>query len=74
MTVSIRKQFDSSNLAHGEYDAEACELKMTFQNGDVYVYKDVPADVFNQLCSVTSAGAYFYREIRGVFDFEKVTS
>jgi hypothetical protein len=71
--MTIRKQFDSKNLAHGVYDEEKHVLEITFQTGAVYRYKDVPEDVFNELCSAESAGRYFAANVKNAFDFERIS-
>jgi hypothetical protein len=40
------------------YDEEARELRIKFREGSIYVYYDVPPDVYEELLSVDSIGHY----------------
>jgi hypothetical protein len=72
--MSLRKHFDSANLAFAEYDPETKALEITFKNGWKYRYKDVPHEVFNDLCSAESAGRFHAAEIKNTYAYEKVSS
>lgn len=60
----------SSNIDSLEY----CKSGMvaTFKNGDRYIYRGVPKEVFTVLCEASSVGSAFHRLIRGRFEFEKI--
>lgn len=59
----------SSNLSEGTYDPRAQELLLTFRNGDVYRYRNVPVETYAGLQRSGSAGAYFHRHIRDRFAY-----
>lgn len=71
--MTIRKQFDSANLAFGEYDATDSTLVITFKNGSRYRYKAVPPEVFNDLCTALSAGRFHAAEIKNVYENERLS-
>jgi len=66
-------QLKSSNLASAEYQPESRELTVTFQNGAVYRFQQVPEFHYNNLLKANSAGGYFASRIRGTFDGVKVS-
>jgi len=71
-------QFDSSNLAEGLYDIEAQELYLSFKRPDgqnsLYVYVDVPQNIWAALNSAGSHGSYHYSYIRMEFPYMEVTN
>jgi hypothetical protein len=50
-----------------EYDNETQTLSVTFTNGRTYDLDGVPPDLFEGLCSASSAGTYFNTYLRGVY-------
>jgi hypothetical protein len=62
----------SSNLAAIGYDPNTETLEVEFKNSHVYEYKNVPQVVYDGLMSATSHGAYFNREIKNTYPYEKV--
>lgn len=64
---------DSSNIANLQYDDETLELRVQFQKGGVYAYKDVPEEVFTMLSSAESVGSAFHTLIKSAgYEYEKV--
>lgn len=63
----------SSNIANVAYAANASRLLVTFNNGGRYVYREVPAPVYEALRLATSVGSAFSVLVRkGAFEFEKL--
>jgi hypothetical protein len=62
----------SSVIHHFSYNAKNASLKITFQSGSVYVYKDVPKKVFRALTIAGSKGRYFNSFIKNVYLFEQL--
>jgi KTSC domain len=58
----------SSVFEAAAYRAEQQELTLYFDNGAVYVYREVPASVYGQFLDSPGKGAFFHRHIRGRFD------
>lgn len=53
-------QFENSSmLLDCSYNDETEELTVTFTNGKVYCYQDVPRRTYDELIDARSAGKYF---------------
>ncbi|MFA1612046.1 phage portal protein [Halobellus rubicundus] len=70
-------EFDSSNLDQGLYDPEEEELYIRFEREDgpdsLYVYLDVPPEVWEGLVNASSHGSYHYDNIRLDYAYEEIT-
>ena len=62
-----RRALKSTAIAMAEYDDEKQTLSVTFTNGRTYDLEGVPPDLFEGLCSASSAGTYFNTYLRGVY-------
>lgn len=62
----------SSSLAEVGYDPVNSRLEIRFQNGGVYEYDHVPAEIFEGLILASSKGSYFQRRIRGRYRTRRV--
>lgn len=60
----------SSNLQDATYDPDVENLTITFQDGNPYVYFNVPVSVYRGLTQASSAGQYFHRQIKGRYSYE----
>lgn len=58
----------SSCIQRVEYDTEEGELVIEFTDGTFFTYHNVPPEVLGGLLSAASPGAYFNRNIRGVYE------
>jgi len=54
------------------YDDETRTLFVTFVDGDLYAYFEVPPQVFRAFRSARSKGRFFAREIRGRYRYVKM--
>jgi hypothetical protein len=52
-----------------EYCAARCELRVTFQSGRRYVYRDVPAEAYSAMRNSFSKGEFFNAHIRDRYSF-----
>ena len=69
-----RVPVDSTSLASVGYDRERAILEVQFRDsGDVYAYLDVPEDAYRALLAAESLGRYFNYEIRGRYEYRKVS-
>lgn len=68
----IRNAVDSSLLASVGYDMATKDLEVEFNNGQVYRYHGVPAEMYHRTMQAESAGSFFSRNIRNHFKFSKV--
>lgn len=70
---------DSSNISSCGWRADEVgsdyvgTLLVCFHDDRLYAYRSVPAEVASKLVTADSVGAYFAREVRGVYDFERLT-
>lgn len=55
------------------YDAARHELRIVFQTGRQYLYKEVPEAIFEGLKQAFSKGVYFNTHIREHFRCEEIT-
>lgn len=63
---------DSSNIEAVGYDPSTNDLHIQFLKTGLYVYHNVPQDIFDELMNADSKGSYFNRNIKPVFtSFEK---
>jgi KTSC domain len=67
-----RRVLDSSLLATVTYSDHAT-LDVAFRSGAVYRYFAVPARVVDALLTAASTGAYFHREIRHRFRYQRLS-
>lgn len=58
----------SSNLEAVGYDDATSTLAVQFKNGSTYRYDAVPLDVFQQLLTAPSVGAFYSSSIRGKYE------
>ncbi len=63
---------DSSLLAAVTYSDHAT-LDVAFRSGAVYRYFAVPARVVDALLTAPSTGAYFHRQIRHRFHYQRLS-
>lgn len=62
----------SSRIAEFTYDDQAEELTITFTDERRYRYTGVPMGTVRGLSLSGSKGAYFDRQIKGLYDFDEV--
>jgi len=63
----MRTPVTSSNIVSIGYDVDTRTLEVEFNSGAVYQYSNVPEDVYNELISASSIGAYFASGIKYVY-------
>lgn len=62
----------SSHLQSYDYDPETQTLLVTFVNGDIYRYSNVPASEYYNFAQSGGAGSYFHAKIRMSYPYEKI--
>ncbi|TCD10438.1 KTSC domain-containing protein [Pedobacter frigidisoli] len=62
----------STVIKYFSYNAQAKVLKIIFVTGMVYLYQDVPKQVFDKLKLADSKGHYFNQYIKDKFDFKNL--
>lgn len=73
----INNSSENSNIAAAAYDPGTQTAEVQFKGGATYRYANVPYDIGGQLVetlgkSEDSTGKFFYANMKGKFDFEKV--
>lgn len=68
-----RADLNSSMLEYAEFLAPDELLRVRFANGDMYEYRDVPAEQFKALCEADSHGKYFGTNIKDMYPTFKLT-
>ena len=63
----------SSNLDQAGYDDETESLDITFLSGSKYRYFNVPQFIYDDLVNASSKGRYFWRNIRGVYEYQRLS-
>ena len=80
-TEPITKSFDYNDVEMNEVTSTFIyslgygdgNLVIKFRNdGAIYVYYDVPEEVYNELLSAESIGSYFNDNIKGIYQYECV--
>ena len=66
----VMQPVSSSNLSSVGY--ENGTLYISFTNGSLYAYYNVPATVYSNLMSAWSHGEYFHAHINGVYRYERL--
>lgn len=61
---STMQPVSSSNIGHLGYSYSRETLVVSFLNGGLYVYLDVPVKVYTELMAAPSKGKYFIAEVR----------
>ena len=72
MTWQSCPYFESSNIASARYDGEGQILEITFHNGGIYQYYDVPAQLAAEFGQAESKGSFLARAIKGHYRYAKV--
>jgi hypothetical protein len=62
----------SSNIRSGKYNTNTKKLEVTFNNGLIYEYDDVPHEIFAELNLSESQGKYFNKNISKNYTYRKV--
>jgi len=62
---------DSSNIEQIGYDSDTSELHVVFKDGSLYVYSDIPVQIYEELLGAASKGSYLNREVKGVYNYDK---
>lgn len=69
----IDVQIQSSNLKSAKYDTESKELTITFNNGSIYIYSDIPWEIFTKMRLSDSQGKFFSVNIAKKYKYKKVS-
>lgn len=68
----IEVVIQSSNLKAAQYNTESKKLLVTFNNGSIYEYEDIPWEKFTKFRMSESQGKFFNQNISKTHKFTKV--
>lgn len=60
----------SSNLESVGYEYD--QLYIRFKSGFLYVYYNVPVEVYNALMHATSKGKFFHANIKNIYQYKRI--
>ena len=69
--TKIINEIQSSNIKKTEYDTETKKLLVTFNNGALYEYNEVPHQLYTQFRMSESQGKFFSTKIAKAFKYKK---
>ena len=55
-----------------KYNEAASTLRITYTSGNVYDYKDVPPDVFEEMKVAGSKGTFLNYRIKGKYRYKRI--
>jgi hypothetical protein len=62
----------SSNIESLGYDEQNQITYVRFNNGMLYVYKDVPKYEYEELLTAPSIGSYLHRNFKNIYPYERI--
>ncbi len=62
---------DSSNIEAIGYDSDQRDLYVQFHGGRIYVYADVPEQIYQELLQADSKGSYLNRELKPNYSYRE---
>lgn len=68
-----RMSVTSSTIKSIGYNPLKEILEVEFVKGTIYVYYNVPSEIYVELCEAESIGSYFMKNIAKKFKYEKVS-
>lgn len=72
MSWETYNSFESSNIAEIRYDDSSLTLEVSFHNGGVYQYFDVPSHIWESFKTAESQGKFLHQSIKGTYRYSKV--
>ena len=72
MGTKIINEIQSSNIKKTEYDTETKKLLVTFNNGALYEYDEVPHQLYTQFRMSESQGKFFSTKISKNYKYKKI--
>ena len=63
---------DSTNVRAVGYKRETCELFVEFHSSGLYVYFDVPEEIYAEFMAAASKGSYLNENIKNHYHYSKL--
>jgi hypothetical protein len=70
--TKIINEIQSTNIKKTEYDTESKKLLVTFNNGALYEYEEVPHQLYTQFRMTESQGKFFSTKISKNYKYKKI--
>jgi hypothetical protein len=70
--TKIINEIQSTNIKKTEYDTESKKLLVTFNNGALYEYDEVPHQLYTQFRMTESQGKFFSTKISKIYKYKKI--
>lgn len=70
----LTKGKKSSRILKMSYIKSKKLLTITFNNGSIYEYYDVPMEVTDGIIQADSLGKYFDKNIKGIYNYRRVVN
>jgi len=67
-----RTPVSSTNINSIGYDSATQTLEISFHNGEVYQYSNVPEAIYTELMSAESKGRYFHIHIKHNYTYRRI--
>lgn len=65
------KPVESSNIRSIGYDESKADLHVEFKGSGIYIYHDVPKEVYDGFMAAESKGNFLAKNIKGVYSASK---
>ena len=72
MNIPEMTPVNSSNVARVGYEEAAEIVYVEFLNGNMYIYKGVSQQEFDNLKYAESVGSYLHRNYKNVYPYERI--
>lgn len=73
--ILLRKKTpESSNIKSIVYQPALKVLQVSFKNGRIYWYYNVPREVYDNFASASSKGQYFWSTVKDKFTYKRIKS
>lgn len=74
MAIISHKPESSSVINIIAWDTVNCNLLVVFHSGSIWMYSDVPTEIYENLVKANSLGSFFNKNIRDVYQSSKIGS
>ena len=62
----------SSSVASVGYDPDTLTLEVEYSGGRVYLYANVPKEVYDELMASSSVGGYLARNVKNLYPYSRL--
>ena len=69
-----QKVSESSNIKHIAYQPFTKVMQVSFLNGRIYWYYNVPREIYDNFIKAPSKGKYFWSSVKDKFTYKRIKS